>query len=205
MIDRTFIDELASKAPTPGGGGASAYCGALAAALSSMVCNLTLGKAAYSAVQDEVQDCCDQLSALIDHLIELVEEDANAFAPLAAAYDMPRETPEEQQAKEEALQTALIAACDVPLSIMQTCARVIELAEVLAEKGSRMALSDTGASLLFAKAALQGASLNVVINCASMADRDRASMYQEEMRNLLNAYTMRADRAYETVVKELER
>ena len=75
MIDRTFIDELASKAPTPGGGGASAYCGALAAALSSMVCNLTLGKAAYSAVQDEVQDCCDQLGALIDHLIELVEED----------------------------------------------------------------------------------------------------------------------------------
>ncbi|PWL92405.1 MAG: sugar ABC transporter substrate-binding protein [Eggerthellales bacterium] len=205
MIDRTFIDELASKAPTPGGGGASAYCGALAAALSSMVCNLTLGKAAYSAVQDEVQDCCDQLSALIDHLIELVEEDANAFAPLAAAYGMPRETPEEQQAKEEALQTALIAACDVPLSIMQTCTHVIELAEVLVEKGSRMALSDTGASLLFAKAALQGASLNVVINCASMTDRDRASMYQEEMRNLLNAYTMRADRAYETVVKELER
>ena len=194
MIDRTFIDELASKAPTPGGGGASAYCGALAAALSSMVCNLTLGKAAYSAVQDEVQDCCDQLSALIDHLIELV-----------AAYGMPRETPEEQRAKEEALQTALIAACDVPLSIMQTCARVVELAEVLAEKGSRMALSDTGASLLFAKAALQGASLNVVINCASIADRDRASMYQEEMRNLLNAYTVRADRAYETVVKELER
>lgn len=198
MIDRTFIDELASKAPTPGGGGASAYCGALAAALSSMVCNLTLGKAAYSAVQDEVQDCCD-------HLIELVEEDANAFAPLAAAYGMPRETSEEQRAKEEALQTALIAACDVPLSIMQTCARVIELAEVLVEKGSRMALSDTGASLLFAKAALQGASLNVVINCASMTDRDRASMYQEEMRNLLNAYTVRADRAYETVVKELER
>ena len=145
------------------------------------------------------------MSALIDHLIELVEEDANAFAPLAAAYGMPRETPEEQRAKEEALQTALIAACDVPLSIMQTCARVIELAEVLAKKGSRMALSDTGASLLFAKAALQGASLNVVINCASIADRDRASMYQEEMRNLLNAYTMRADRAYETVVKELER
>ena len=111
----------------------------------------------------------------------------------------------EQQAKEEALQTALIAACDVPLSIMQTCTHVIELAEVLVEKGSRMALSDTGASLLFAKAALQGASLNVAINCASMTDRDRASMYQEEMRNLLNAYTMRADRAYETVVKELER
>lgn len=112
MIDRTFIDELASKAPTLYAVGERApYCGALAAALSSMVCNLTLGKAAYSAVQDEVQDCCDQLSALIDHLIELVEEDANAFAPLAAAYGMPRETPEEQRAKEEALQTALIAAC----------------------------------------------------------------------------------------------
>lgn len=203
MIDRTFIDELASKAPTPGGGGACAYCGALAAALSSMVCNLTLGKQAYAAVEDEVRAACDQLSGLQDRLLVLTEEDARAFAPLAAAYAMPKATAEEQAAKERALQQALIGACEVPLDIMRTCARVVDLAEMLAEKGSRLAVSDAGVSVLFAKAALQGASLNVLINCASMKDRARAEEYLEEVDRLLDTYTKRADRVYEMVVKEL--
>ena len=203
MVDRTFIDELASKAPTPGGGGASAYCGALAAALSSMVCNLTLGKKAYEAVEAEVSAAAVQLDALRTRLLELVDEDARAFAPLASAYGMPKETPQEQEAKETALQQALIAACEVPLEIMRTCAQVIDLAGVLAEKGSRLALSDAGVSVLFAKAALQGASLNVLINCASMKDRTRAEAYLEEVEDLIEAYAKRADQTYETVVKEL--
>lgn len=204
MIDRSFIDELASKAPTPGGGGACSYCGALAAALSSMVCNLTMGKQAYAAVEDEVRAACAQLVCLQDELLKLVDEDANAFKPLAAAYAMPKATPAEQEAKECALQHALIDACEVPLSIMRACARVIEFAEMLAEKGSRLAVSDAGVSVLFAKAALQGASLNVLINCASMKDRDRAGCYLEEVRGLLDAYEERADRVYGAVVKELE-
>lgn len=203
MIDRTFIDELASKAPTPGGGGASAYCGALAAALSSMVCNLTLGKKAYEAVETEVGAAADQLESLQTRLLELVDEDARAFAPLAAAYGMPKETPQEQEAKELALQQALIAACEVPLEIMRTCAHVIDLAALLAEKGSRMALSDAGVSVLFAKAALQGASLNVLINCASMKDRVRADAYLEEVDLLIETYAKRSDQVYEAVVKEL--
>ena len=200
MIDRAFIDELASKAPTPGGGGASAYCGALAAALSSMVCNLTLGKKAYEAVESDVRVACDELATLQDLLICLIDEDALAFTPLAAAYALPRETPEEQALKDAALQGALIDACEVPLSIMRACARVIDLAQVLVEKGSRLALSDAGVSALFAKAALQGASLN----CSSMNDRMRAGAYLDEVRGLMDEYVPRAERAYETVVKELE-
>lgn len=204
MIDTTFIDELASKAPTPGGGGASAYCGALAAALSSMVCNLTLGKKAYEAAEAEVSAAADQLAALQVRLLELVDEDARAFTPLAAAYGMPKETPQEQAAKEATLQQALIAACDVPLEIMRTCAQVIDLAALLAEKGSRLALSDAGVSALFAKAALQGASLNVLINCASMKDRSRADAYLEETNHLIETYGKQADQIHESVVKELE-
>lgn len=203
MIDRTFIDELASKAPTPGGGGASAYCGALAAALSSMVCELTLGKAAYAAVEDDVRSAREQLSALRDRLIELVDEDARAFAPLAGAYSMPTETPDQQAAKASALQAALTRACEVPLEIMRTCAQVIDLSELLAQKGSRLALSDAGVSALFAKAALEGASLNVLINCASMTDRSRAQGYLDEVRDLLDTFGSRADRVYGAVVKEL--
>ena len=204
MIDRTFIDELASKAPTPGGGGACAYCGALAAALASMVGNLTVGKKAYEAVEVEVQEALGQLAGLQDRLLALIDDDAEAFAPLAAAYGMPKETPEEQAAKEAALQHALISACEVPLEIMRTCARVIDLAEMLAEKGSRLALSDAGVSALFAKAALQGASLNVLINCVSMNDRDRAQGYLEEAYSLITASVPRAECVYEEVVKELE-
>ena len=204
MIDRTFIDELASKAPTPGGGGACAYCGALAAALASMVGNLPVGKKAYEAVEVEVQEALGQLAGLQDRLLALIDDDAEAFAPLAAAYGMPKETPEEQAAKEAALQHALISACEVPLEIMRTCARVIDLAEMLAEKGSRLALSDAGVSALFAKAALQGASLNVLINCVSMNDRDRAQGYLEEANSLITASVPRAECVYEEVVKELE-
>lgn len=203
MIDRTFIDELASKAPTPGGGGASAYCGALAAALSSMVCNLTLGKAAYAEVEDEVRVTLERLVVLQDRLIELVEDDARAFAPLAAAYALPSQTPEQQAQKEAALQEALIAACEVPLAIMRACAQVVDLSALLAKKGSRLALSDAGVSALFAKAALQGASLNVLINCASMDDRQRAEAYLEEVHDLIDTYGLRADQAYAAVVEEL--
>lgn len=204
MVDRTFIDELASKAPTPGGGGACAYCGALAAALSSMVCNLTLGKKAYEAVEREVSEACEELASLQDRLIELIDDDANAFAPLAAAYALPKATAEEQAKKERVLQQALIEACEVPLSIMRTCARVVDLSLMLAEKASRLALSDAGVSALFAKAALQGASLNVLINCASMNDRHRAEAYLKEVHDLLDEYVPCADRVYEMVVKELE-
>lgn len=204
MVDRTFIDELASKAPTPGGGGASAYCGALAAALSSMVCNLTTGKAAYAAVEDEVQHAAAELAKLTDELVQLVDADAQAFTPLANAYKMPKETEAEKATKEAALQQALVGACDVPVSIMKACTRVIDLAEMLAEKGSRMAVSDAGVSVLFAKAALQGASLNVLINCASMADRQRAEGYLTEVDQMLNRYTKRADAVYAAVLKELD-
>jgi formiminotetrahydrofolate cyclodeaminase len=203
MIDRTFVDELASKAPTPGGGGASAYCGALAAALSSMVCNLTLGKQAYAVVEEEVAAALVELGKLQDRLLELVDADAQAFTPLAAAYAMPKETPEQQAEKEAALQQALITACEVPLEIMQASARVIDLGAILAEKGSRMAVSDAGASVLLAKAALKGALLTVLINCASMKDRNRAEAYLNQANTLLDTYTPRADRIYEMVVKEL--
>lgn len=204
MIDTTFIDELASKAPTPGGGGACAYCGALAAALSSMVCELTLGKAAYARYEEAVRTIADETASLQDRLIELIDLDARAFAPLAAAYAMPKETPEEQEAKDRAMQEALVEAIEVPLSIMRACARVVELAESLVEKGSRLALSDAGASTLLSKAALQGASLNVFINCSSMVDSDLAQRYRNEAQSLMGEYVPRADRAYETVMKELE-
>lgn len=198
-MDTTFIDELASAAPTPGGGGASAYVGAVAAALASMVGNLTVGKKRYADVEDEVQASLVRLAALRARLIELVDEDARAFEPLAAAYRLPKATPEEQVAKNAALQQALIGACDVPLAIMRAVADVVDEADYLAHHGSAMARSDAGVAAAFARAASDGASLNIFINAASMDDPALAAHYRGETESLAVRTRERCDELFDFV------
>lgn len=199
-MDTAFVDELASAAPTPGGGGASAYCGALAAALASMVGNLTVGKASYRGVEPEVRASLHRLASMREQLLNLVAADAAAFAPLAAAYRMPRGTPEQQQAKQAALQAALVDATEVPLDIMGQCVAVLVEADFMAHNGSRMARSDAGAAAVFAKAALQGAALSVMINVDSLADEAAAKAYRAQMEKLLAEGGVLADQTYQYVV-----
>lgn len=195
-MDTSFVEELASAAPTPGGGGASAYCGALASALASMVGNLTVGKKSFAQVEPEVYMRLEKLAALRRRLLELVGEDAQAFGPLAAAYRMPKDTPEQQAAKEAAIQAALVGACEVPLDIMRTAAAVVDHTEFLAYNGSRMARSDAGVAVAFARAAVDGASLNVYINVASMADNARAEGYRKEADRLVAKTRERCDEVF---------
>lgn len=203
MVDTEFVEALASAAPTPGGGGASAYAGALASALASMVGNLTVGKKKYAAVEECVQSELVELADTRRRLLELIGEDARAFEPLAAAYRLPRVTEEEAAAQQAALQAALVDACEVPLEIMRQCVEVVESCVFLARHGSVMALSDAGAAAVLAKAALQAASLNVVINIGSMADADRAASYRNDMEDLLAAGVPLADEVYGEVVQRL--
>ena len=199
MHDTTFIDELASAAPTPGGGGASAHVGALSAALASMVGNLTVGKKTYADVEDEVQASLERLEALRARLVELVDGDARAFEPLAAAYHLPKATPEEQAAKNAALQQALVGASDVPLAIMRAVADVVDEADYLAHHGSKMARSDAGVAAAFARAASDGASLNVLINAASMDDAAQAARYRGEAESLAARTRERCDELFDFV------
>ena len=199
MYDTSFIDELASAAPTPGGGGASAYAGALAAALASMVGNLTLGKKTYADVEDEVRASLARLYALRARLVALVDEDARAFEPLAAAYRLPKATPEEQAAKNAALQQALVGASDVPLAIMRAVADVVDEADYLAHHGSKMARSDAGVAAAFARAASDGASLNIFINAASMDDAAQAARYRGEAESLAARTRERCDELFDFV------
>ena len=199
MYDTSFIDELASAAPTPGGGGASAYAGALAAALASMVGNLTVGKKTYADVEDEVRASLARLDALRARLVELVDEDARAFEPLAAAYRLPKATPDEQAAKNAALQQALVGASDVPLAIMRAVADVVDEADYLAHHGSKMARSDAGVAAAFARAASDGASLNTFINAASMDDAAQAARYRGEAESLAARTRERCDELFDFV------
>lgn len=203
MVDTEFIDALASKAPTPGGGGASAYAGALASALASMVGNLTVGKKKYAAVEERVQTELLELADTRIRLLELIDEDAEAFAPLAAAYRLSRGTEEEAAAQRAALQAALVGACEAPLAIMGQCVQVIESCVFLARHGSVLAVSDAGAGAVLAKAALLAASLNVRINIGSMDDEARAAAYRDQMEDLITAGSALADDVYADVVERL--
>ena len=202
-INQDFINELASKAPTPGGGGASAYCGALATALASMVGNLTVGKKTYAAVEDEVKEALIQLEEQRNKFVEFIDKDAQAFEPLSRAYRLPRATSEELAHKNKVMQQALVGATEVPLEIMEICAQVITTSKFLAHNGSRLALSDVGVAVLFAKAALKGASLNVYANASSMANEAQARSYIQQADCLIEEYGALADELYEYVIKEI--
>lgn len=166
-----FLSELSSNAPVPGGGGASAAVGAFAAALGMMVTNLTIGKKKYADYEEEVKAVRDRLEGLRDQLIDLVDGDAVAFEPLSKAYSIPKDDPE----RDTIMENALYEASVVPMSIMETVLAAAKELEVLVEKGSKLAVSDVGVGILFAQAAIEGASLNVYINTKSMKDRERAA------------------------------
>ena len=136
-----FLAELASKAPTPGGGGTAALVGAAGVALGNMVGNLTTGKKKYAAVEADIQALNTKADFLRKELEALVQADADAFAPLAVAYGLPKNTPEQAAHKAAVLEKALDAACAVPLEVMEKCAEGIALVEEYAAKGSVMAVS----------------------------------------------------------------
>ena len=198
-----FLAELAGKAPTPGGGGASALVGAAGVALGNMVGSLTVGKKKYAAVEADIQALNARAETLRGELEALVQADAEAFAPLAAAYGLPKDTPEQAAHKAAVLEKALDAACAVPLQIMEKCAEGIALAEEYAAKGSVMAVSDAGCAAALCKAALQAASLNVFINTKLMADRSRADVLDAKADNMLNEFVPRADAVFASVMQKL--
>ena len=203
MYSTSFIDDLASSAPTPGGGGASAYAGAIASALASMVGNLTVGKKKYAEVEEDVQAALVRLAQIRERLLSLVDEDARTFAPLARAYGLPKGTPEEAAAKDAALQSALVGACEAPLGIMRQCVAVAEGCRFLAHNGSRLAVSDAGAAAALACAAAHTASLNVLINTASMSSKEQANAYRRNVDDLLAQVDTCANGVYDYVVREI--
>ena len=206
MMERTcsqLLAELASKAPTPGGGGTAALVGAAGVALGNMVGNLTTGKKKYAAVEEKIQALNAKAETLRKELEALVQEDAEAFAPLAAAYGLPKDTPEQAADKERVMETALTRAALVPIKIMQKCLEGITLAYSYAVDGSTMAISDAGCAAVLCKAALQAASLNVFVNTKLMTNREFATALEHTAEQLLDAGTSYADEAFHYVNEKL--
>lgn len=191
-----FAEALAAKEPVPGGGGAAAYVGALAAALCSMVGNFTTGKKTYAAVEADVQAMLAAAKDVRASLLALVDKDAEAFAPLSKAYAIPRDDPKRAEVLEEATKRA----CEAPLQMMRQICRAIELLEEMGQKGSRMLLSDVACGALMARAALESAAINVFVNTRTLTDKDFACATEAEVDSMLEAYAPRAQSCAQTIL-----
>lgn len=198
-----FMEELASKAAVPGGGGASALGGAMGASLGSMVVNLTLGKKKYASVQEELEGLMGRILELKKELEQLVEEDAVVFEPLSKAYGLPSQTEEEKAYKDKVMEENLLAASLVPLRMMEKAVEMIENHKILGQKGSRLAISDVGVGVQFCRCALLGAVMNVYINTKSMKNRDVAEELNAKADALILKGTKEADEIYASVLAGL--
>ena len=198
-----FLEVLSSAAPVPGGGGASAAVGAFSSALGMMVANLTIGKKKYADVEEEIIEIREQLQYLQKELVDLTDKDAEAFEPLSKAYGLPKDTPEQKEEKERVMEKALYEASIVPLQIMKTVAKVMELLETLGEKGSKIAISDVGVAVLFARAALEGASLNIYINTRLMKDREQAERLNKESDDMIEEARRMQEKIYAGVIDKI--
>ena len=190
-----FVTVLASNAPVPGGGGASALVGAIGTALGNMVGSLTVGKKKYADVEEEIialKAKCDQLQK---DLLDQIALDAQGFEPLAKAYGIPKDAPGRDQIMED----ATLVACRVPMKIMELCCESLDAIQVFADKGSRLAVSDAGCGAVCVKAALQAASLNVFINTKTLQNRELAEEMNKKCLGMLDKYCAMADEIFETV------
>ena len=194
-----FVDVLTSKAPVPGGGGASALVGAIGMALGNMVGSLTVGKKKYADVEADIIALKEKATALQADFLRLVDADAEAFEPLSKAYGMPKETEEQKAEKARVMAIVLKDACAVPMEIMEKCCEAIDVIEEFAAKGSALAISDAGVGVVFCKAALLGASLNVYINTKSMADKEYAASLNEKADKMIADYSKKADEIFAAV------
>lgn len=198
-----FLEDLSSSAPFPGGGGAAAVTGALAASLGLMVANLTVGKKKYEHVELEITQVREKLTVLRDRLVRLTDEDAIGFEPLAKAYRLPKDSEEERAYKERIMEEALYKACLVPLEIMETTIRVMEQLIVVGEKGSVMAVSDAGGGIVLAQSALEGAALNIYINTKSMKNRMSAEELNKKADMLIEQGKLMKEQLYNKVLNDL--
>jgi formiminotetrahydrofolate cyclodeaminase len=194
-----FLTELASAAPTPGGGGAAAISGAMGAALVSMVCNLTIGKKKYVEVEAELKDVLAKSEGLRVVLTGMIGEDVQAFDAVMGAYGLPKATDDEKAARSEKIQAALKPACDVPLACCRPCRAVIDLAAITADKGNLNVVSDAGVAVLSAYAGLRSAALNVYVNAKGLEDRDFADERLKELEELLSDAGALTEKIYAVV------
>ena len=198
-----FVDLLASDAPAPGGGSAAALEGALGAALTAMVCGLTVGKKKYAEFQELAESAQAKATDLKARFVDVMDRDTEAFNVVSAAFGMPKETDEEKAARSAAIQEGLKGCTKTPFEMMELAVETLELTASILGKSNDSAASDLGVSALSLRAAIQGAWLNVLINIGSLKDTALAEDYRAKGEALLAKALPLADEIYSTVVSQM--
>jgi formiminotetrahydrofolate cyclodeaminase len=198
-----FLDELASKAATPGGGSAAAIMGSTSAALTSMVCNLTIGKPKYVEVEADMQALLQKSEALRKQFIGMIKADVESFDRVMAAYGLPKATEAEKNKRTEAIQQALKVATTAPLDCARASAVAISLSREAAEKGNTNVISDAGVAVMAGYAALKSAALNVYINAGAIKDKAFAQAKLDELELILKDSDVETEEIYQHVKNQL--
>jgi formiminotetrahydrofolate cyclodeaminase len=195
-----FLDELASDSPAPGGGSVAALSGSVSAALLSMVCNLTIGKEKYQAVQDEIKEALEKSVQLRIQLTNLIDEDTQAFNDVIKAFKMPKETDQQKEMRSKAIQNGYKIAANVPLETAKTCEKLLDVAMIVTKKGNKNSITDSAVSALMAQSGVKSAILNVKINLISIKDKEFVDKTVSE----LNILQKDADKKTNQIMKMIE-
>jgi formiminotetrahydrofolate cyclodeaminase len=198
---QTYLDDLASSSPTPGGGSAAALSGAMAAALTCMVCQLTLGKEKYADVQDEMASLLSRAEEQRQRFQQLMAEDIAAYGKLSACFKMPRASEEERQARAAAIQQNLVEAALVPLEISERAVEVAGICERVAEIGNVNVLSDIAAAAMLAASAGTAAAWMVRVNLQSLKDAQTVGSLSRRLSQALDQITSRCQQVTSLVGK----
>lgn len=207
LVDMTvtaFAAETASESPAPGGGSIAAYCGALSAALSTMVANLSSHKKGWDDRWKEFSDYADRGQAMMKEMLALVDEDTNAFNLIMAAFGLPKGNDEEKAARKLAIEAATITAIKVPYRTMELAFQSFDLAKAMAEKGNPNSVSDAGVAALCARTAVKGAYLNVIINAQDLKEHPEVKPLVEKAIAMSEAADAREKEIMEIVISKIK-
>ena len=201
MTVTQFADVLASDAPAPGGGSTAALSGALGAALTAMVCELTVHKKQFAEVREDVLAVQAKAADLQKRFLDVMDRDTDAFMVVSNAFAMPKATDEEKAARSAAIQKGLEGCTATPFEMMELAAQTIELTESLLGRFNTASASDLGVGALTLRTAVQGAWLNVLINIGSLKNKELAEDYRVKGQALVDQVVAAADRVYAEVLK----
>ncbi|MFN0157459.1 MAG: cyclodeaminase/cyclohydrolase family protein [Bacteroidota bacterium] len=208
LVNKTvssFLSELASNSPAPGGGSVAALSGALASALTSMVCHLTIGKKKYADVEDDMKKVLAQSEILRTTFTALIDKDTDAFNKVMEAYTLPKDNESQKALRAAAVREATKEATLVPLEVMKHCIDGMALAQEVAANGNVNSISDAGVSALMFNAACEGAALNVRINLNGLEDPEFVGWKSEEVESLLKTSKMMLEEMMEVVGKTMKK
>ena len=197
----SFVQDLNSAKPMPGGGSAAAICGAMAAALAGMSAHMTVGKKKYAAVEDRMQEIIAEAGTLQAEMLDMAQEDADMYSQVLQAYKLPNTTTEEAEARKQAIEEASKTAVASSLKVTGACVRIMKLAYTTVSEGNRMMVTDGSASALLARACQQVAAYNVRINLGGVKD----AAVRDEAERMLAGHLSEGEAILAIVLKEVDK